>query len=601
MPSDCVGDETIAALLEGRLAAAGAARTRAHLATCAECRKLVAAAVEELSSDQTLTAGAASADERADPLAPGTLLAGKYLIERALGQGGMGRVLVARQRGLDRPVAVKILHPDLARDPLALQRFEREARMVAALTSEHVVRVHDFGELPSGEPYLVMELLEGQDLATIVAAGPVDPEHARAWIRAAAEALAEAHALGMVHRDIKPSNLFLTRAGRLKVLDFGLAKLAPPRTSRPPGTPGTPGAPGAMTHTGVILGSPHYMAPEQILGAREVDGRADLWSLGATLFHLLRGYPPFAQNTLDSVFASILSGWTPPLDGVRPALAAIITRALARDPAARFGSAAELIAALDAARPEPSPRPRRWGAAALAVGAVAITATVAITAWRSAPEAPRAAPELVAAGPREPAPGAREDAPPSLESSGERTSAPAREAAAAVAAAAPAAPGDAALAPEAAPGARARRRGDEARDVAGSAGTPERSTGSTRPVAPTSPAPAPRAASLDNLDEARLQARLAKLGWKVTMVAHDSFPGCDHTRMTAAPSEGPAADSADLFVLDCVDAPVARAELTRLRHGFPRAWFTLDGARLFMVLLGDEARSRALSDALLAP
>ena len=342
----CLGDETITALLEGRLAGARGDVTRAHLASCADCRQLVAAAVAALPVASTAALDArgsapSGSGGSSETLAPGALLAGKYRIERALGEGGMGRVMVARQLGLDRLVAIKFLQPELARDPLALQRFHREAKLAAALHSEHVVRVHDFGEGPGGEPYLVMELLEGEDLAAVVARGPVSPVHAVAWIRAATEAVAEAHALGMVHRDLKPSNLFLTRAGRIKVLDFGLAKLVP--TADVSTYSGAGRGVSVTTHTGVILGSPHYMAPEQILGARQVDARADLWSLGATLFHLLRGFPPFAANTLDSVFASILSGWLPPFDGVAPPLAAIIRRALAREPAARFTSAGELL------------------------------------------------------------------------------------------------------------------------------------------------------------------------------------------------------------------------------------------------------------------
>jgi serine/threonine-protein kinase len=268
-------------------------------------------------------------------IVPGAIIAGRYRIERLLGEGGMGRVFAARQLGLERPVALKVLRPELARDATALHRFRREARLVASLASEHVVRVHDLGELRSGEPYLVMELLEGEDLGHVVARGPIPAERAIGFIVSACEALAEAHWLGIVHRDIKPSNLFLTRKGSIKVLDFGLAKLA----IRAPGTT-------AMTADGVLLGSPCYMAPEQITEARNVDARADVWSLGATLYHLVSGKPPFSGATLDRIFASIIAGQRPSLDGLPPAIASVISRCLAREAHERYLSVTELEGAL---------------------------------------------------------------------------------------------------------------------------------------------------------------------------------------------------------------------------------------------------------------
>src|SRR5262245_29188973 len=152
-----LGDDTIAALVEGGLAETAARHARDHLAGCADCRRLIAAAVNARPSG----GGTLSSDATTPPgqRRPGAVIAGKYRVERALGEGGMGQVFVARQIGLERPVAVKVLRPELARDAVALQRFRREARMVAQLISEHVVRVHDLGELDTGEPYLVMELL----------------------------------------------------------------------------------------------------------------------------------------------------------------------------------------------------------------------------------------------------------------------------------------------------------------------------------------------------------------------------------------------------------------------------------------------------------
>jgi len=322
-----LGDDTIAAMLEGGLADERAQAARAHLGSCDACRRLVSAAIDAAAPSQ-------SASWRDG------VIAGRYRIEHPLGEGGMGRVYAARQVGLERPVAIKILRPELARDTVALRRFQREARLVAQLASPHVVRVHDLGTLDSGEPYLVMELLDGEDLATLLARAPVSSEQAVAWIAAACEALGEAHALGIVHRDIKPSNLIATRTGRLVVVDFGLAKLAAPA-----------GASAAVTADGLILGSPHYMAPEQVRGARDVDARADIWSLGATLYHLVTGRPPFPETTLQDVFTSILSGRAPVLDGVPPVIAGAIRRAMAPAPAERFQSTHELAAALRAQLP----------------------------------------------------------------------------------------------------------------------------------------------------------------------------------------------------------------------------------------------------------
>ena len=344
LSSACLGDETIVAMLEGTLPDDATQRARTHITSCDACRQMVSAAVDANVSPTS------SGPPRHGTITPGDVIANKYRIDRMLGQGGGGRVYIAHQLGLERPVAIKVLHPELARDTIALKRFHREARLVAALVSDHVVRVHDLGELATGEPYLVMELLEGEDLAKVIERGPVPLAQSMAWILSACDAIGEAHALGIVHRDIKPSNLFVTRQYRLKVLDFGLAKLAL--------APAV--ATASMTGVGIVLGSPRYMAPEQILGARDVDARADIWALGATFYHLVAGRPPFAEEGLEAIFASILAGTIPPLEGLPPELAPVIQRALARDPAARFASAGELAHALRAAT-SPTPAARGLG------------------------------------------------------------------------------------------------------------------------------------------------------------------------------------------------------------------------------------------------
>jgi serine/threonine protein kinase len=329
----CLGDETIAAMLEGALAGDAVRRAREHITTCDACRSMVSAAI-----DAEMPASASAVAYRiAGAIGPGSVIAGRYQIERPLGEGGMGRVYVAHQHGLERRVAIKILRSELSIDHGARARFHREAKLIASLASEHVVRVHDLGELDTGEPYIVMELLDGEDLAALVARGPIPVDQARAWILAACSALAEAHALGIVHRDIKPSNLFVTRQGRLVVLDFGIAKVA----SRHAG----------ITGAGMLIGSPQYMSPEQITGANEVGAGADIWSIGATLYHLVVGRPPFTAPTLDALFSTILTGPPCTSEGLPPDVAYAVTRSLERDPYRRFTRIDELANALRAPVP----------------------------------------------------------------------------------------------------------------------------------------------------------------------------------------------------------------------------------------------------------
>jgi serine/threonine protein kinase len=522
----CLGDDTITALLEGGLGDEAARGARAHIAGCAACRRLVSAAIDANTSPAP-TNPFAQATPRG--VAPGSVIAGKYRIERMLGEGGMGRVYAARQTGLERPVALKILRPELARDAVALTRFHREARLIASLNSEHVVRVHDLGALDTGEPYLVMELLEGEDLGTVLARGPIPVHQATALILAACEALAEAHALGIVHRDIKPSNLFLTRTHRLKVLDFGIAKLAAPSAGSL-----------AMTGEGIVLGSPRYMAPEQITGSRDVDARADIWSLGATLYHLVTGSPPFAEPTLEAIFAAILSGHTPPLLGsLPPGVAGVIHRALARDPAARFATVGELAAALRGAPValEPTverrvlvPSPGRRRALPVVIVSAVIAAVVVAVVSQQLRSTPRSgagagsgsANAVVAERPVDPA---------------------------------------------------------------------------ARPLRVPVPAtPLTGAGPLGNLDESRLQARLEKLGWTIQQITRESFPGCDHTRLLISKD---ATANADAYLLDCESVAAATSEAARLRRGFPRSWVVTDATLVLIVGLPSEERSRDLANDLI--
>jgi serine/threonine protein kinase len=276
----------------------------------------------------------------------GQVLAGKYRVERVLGQGGMGVVLAAKHIHLEEKVAVKLMLAEAAFNTEAVARFLREARAAARLESAHVARVSDVGTLEDGRPYMVMEYLDGQDLSQVLtSSGPLAIGDAVDYVLQAAEAIAEAHSIGIVHRDLKPSNLFLTRRRdrtlHVKVLDFGISKVS--------GTSGS-GSDNAMTRTSAMMGSPLYMSPEQMTSVRDVDGRSDIWALGIILYELVSGAPPFNGETLPQVCGLVLQSEAAPLSsrraGVPPQLDAVVARCLAKTPDKRFQSVAELAVAL---------------------------------------------------------------------------------------------------------------------------------------------------------------------------------------------------------------------------------------------------------------
>lgn len=273
------------------------------------------------------------------PVVEGDVLAGKYRVERVLGKGGMGVVVAATHLTLGQRVALKFLLPQATEDPQLVARFLREARAAAAIRSEHVARVLDVGELPGGAPYLVMEYLEGRDLAAeLTQHGPLPVPLAVDFVLQACEALVEAHALGIVHRDVKPANLFLVKrtdgSPCIKVLDFGIAKQVEQQ--------GTD----ALTRTTAILGSPLYMSPEQVRASTKVDLRTDVWSLGIVLHELLTGRPAFDATTASALLAMIAADPPTPLRALRPdapvALEALIARCLEKNVAARTPSVAAL-------------------------------------------------------------------------------------------------------------------------------------------------------------------------------------------------------------------------------------------------------------------
>jgi serine/threonine-protein kinase len=253
----------------------------------------------------------------------------------------MGVVVSALHLELDQRVAVKFLLAHIA-SPEAVARFVREARAAVKIRSEHVARVIDVGRLDDGAPYMVMEYLEGRDLAAQLGHGPLSIEDAVDYVIQAADAMAEAHAEGIVHRDLKPANLFLTRrsdgAPVIKVLDFGISKLQTPDTEM------------SLTRTSAVMGSPVYMSPEQARAVHSVDARTDIWSLGIILFELLTGRTPFRGNTLPELITAIAMDAPQPLRQVRtdaPAdLELAISRCLEKDRDRRFQHVGELVASL---------------------------------------------------------------------------------------------------------------------------------------------------------------------------------------------------------------------------------------------------------------
>ena len=265
---------------------------------------------------------------------------GRYRLARLLGEGGMGRVYLAVQPAIGSRVAIKILSDQCARNPELLERFFAEARAVNLIRHESIVSVIDMAQLPDGRPFIVMEYVEGQTLAAIVGAGPVPLGGLVQVMSEVLSALSAAHAIGIVHRDLKPDNILVTVEGHAKVLDFGIAKLAPELHQQL----------SPRTRTGALLGTPQYMAPEQISGSGGVDPRTDLYAAGVVLYELATGRQPFAGETLFDLMRAHLEQPPRPPRALRPELPPafehVILTALAKQPDDRFPSAAVMSHAL---------------------------------------------------------------------------------------------------------------------------------------------------------------------------------------------------------------------------------------------------------------
>jgi serine/threonine-protein kinase len=281
-------------------------------------------------------------------LGPGLQVSASVTLVRQLGAGGMGSVWIAEHRTLHTEVVVKFMAPELASDPTHLARFSREAAAASQVKSPHVVQIFDHGVTSGGIPYIVMELLEGHDLSVhLRERGTLPPAELVTIIGQLAKALTRAHDRGIIHRDIKPENIFLCNTDDgdtfVKLLDFGIAK----------GTGSEGGALSNQTSTGALVGSPLYMSPEQIIGAKQIDLRTDLWSLGVVTYMCLTGLLPFEADNIGAL-ALIINSMPPPIPSqVRPDLPvgfdAWFARACAREKSERFASARELADALSLA------------------------------------------------------------------------------------------------------------------------------------------------------------------------------------------------------------------------------------------------------------
>ncbi|MEU5788511.1 protein kinase [Micromonospora purpureochromogenes] len=308
------------------------------------------------------------------------VLDGRYQSEELLGSGGMGEVWRGRDLRLDRPVAIKVLSVAGLEEPMAAERFDREARAAARLTHPHIVGVYDFGT-EGDDSYLVMELVEGRTVSALIHDGPLPVEQAVSIAAQACDGIAAAHAAGVVHRDVKPGNLIVTPSGTVKICDFGIARLS-----------ATAGQ-NTLTGPATKLGTSSYMAPEQALG-RPVDPRTDLYSLGCTLYAMLAGAPPFSGDPLSVLHQHVNDPPAPLRDRRRDvpvALDALMSELLAKDPAARPTNAREVRDRLAALMASPDALP--------AAGAPLGSRTVA-QAGAPSPSAPGAA----GAGPSAPNP-----------------------------------------------------------------------------------------------------------------------------------------------------------------------------------------------------
>lgn len=343
----------LAAFLWGQLDDAEQGAVESHIADCPSCTKIL----HEIPDNSLLgrlrgaetPSGEATSSQARDQTIPKDLRDHpKYKIGRCLGAGGMGLVYHAEHRVMERAVALKIIHRDLFRHPLAVERFHQEVKAAARLAHPNIVAAYD-AEQAGETHFLVMEFVDGITLSRLIAKrGPLSVAHACNYARQAALGLQHAFENGMVHRDIKPQNLMLTRKGQIKILDFGLARLAG-ESSEAAALPAGKLKPG-ITSAGDIMGTPDYMAPEQSMDSRKADIRADIYSLGCTLYFLLTGQTPFTEGSAQTKVFSHRYFQPPAVTELRddlPAeMASVVKKMMAKDPADRYQTPAEVVKAL---------------------------------------------------------------------------------------------------------------------------------------------------------------------------------------------------------------------------------------------------------------
>ncbi len=343
------------------------------------------------------------APERPSDTLVGQKLAGRYEILRKIGEGGMGAVYEARHLKIDKRVAVKVLLDKFIQKADVVARLEQEAKLASAIGHENIVDINDFGETDDGRTFVVMEFLEGESLAQqLQREGPLLPQRAVGIARQVASALAAAHGKGIVHRDVKPENIFITRRGErdfVKVVDFGISKAMRP--------PDLEEASPRLTQTGMVLGTPLYLSPEQARGEEHLDHRIDIYALGTILYEMLTGEVPFHGANYLAIISQILSAEPKPLAqarpdlGISPALEQVVRRAMHKDRDQRYRTMGEFDGDLAAVEngaearlsvPPPS-TPRRFGTVVLWLGAVgAVVAAVALAVPRMLRRAPVPAP-----------------------------------------------------------------------------------------------------------------------------------------------------------------------------------------------------------------
>jgi serine/threonine-protein kinase len=281
-------------------------------------------------------------------LQQGQVLDGKYRIVRVIGEGGMGAVYEGENTRIRRRVAIKVLHAGIAANTEMVQRFEREAQVAGTVGNDHILEILDLGALDSGERYMVMEYLDGETLTDrIKARTRLSPREASRLLRQVLQGLSAAHGAGIVHRDLKPDNIFILRAKAgikdfVKIIDFGISKFSEPGT----------GVSNRMTRTGALMGTPHYMAPEQATGSTDIDRRTDIYAVGIIMYEAVTGRVPFQAETFNQLLFEIALAKIIPAQQIvpdlDPAIDTIIMKASARDPAHRFQTCDEFVEALDA-------------------------------------------------------------------------------------------------------------------------------------------------------------------------------------------------------------------------------------------------------------